>query len=140
MHSLLCLIIYKSLDQTWELYIDHGVLLAACVVVFLTLSKKRWTCQSKKTKKKNIVSVKILFGFYDIFVNSEFLFEGEAKNTMLSVVLYIDNSHSCLVLEISARMNWTFELTDHLIFESVFQKSYLPSQMARRYFIVRNGV
>ncbi len=33
--------IYESLDQTWGLHVDYGVLLAACFVVFLTLSKKK---------------------------------------------------------------------------------------------------
>jgi len=48
MHALWCLFIY-------ELHIDYGVLLAACYtvcVVFLTLSRKRCTCQSIKNKTK----------------------------------------------------------------------------------------
>ncbi len=71
MHALWCFFIYESLDQTWGLHVDYGVLVAACFVVFLTLSKKkkkRWTCQSKTNSI--FVSVKTLFGFYTVFVNS----------------------------------------------------------------------
>lgn len=65
---------------------------ALCCVT--NLEQKKMDLSIKKTKNIS-VSVKTLFGFYftTFLVTSEFPHKGEAINTVLSEVLYIDNSH-----------------------------------------------
>ncbi len=122
MHALWCFFIYESLDQTWGLHVDYGVLVAACFVVFLTLSKKKKKTMDLSIKNKfhlrfcqNLVW--ILHRFRE---QSKFLCKGEAIVIVVSVVYWQQSVSACVLLEISAWTNWTFWINGPSDFQVFF--------------------
>lgn len=116
-------LIYESLDQTWGLHVDYGVVLAACVVVFLTLSKKKYgPVNQKKKKKSHLRFCQNLVWIVQRFCEqSKSLYKGEAIDIVVSVI-YWQQSFSACVLEISAWINWTFLINGPSDFQKCFLK------------------